>query len=71
MTSFVAIYRGQSVAAARLIAVSADPDLVADVSGRLLEKRPVEIQDAVVENLERGRRAALQLIQKEATSGQE
>jgi hypothetical protein len=37
MTSFVAVYRGQTVGEAKLIAVSADPNLVAEVSSRLLE----------------------------------
>ncbi len=66
MTSFVAIYRGQSVAEARLIAVSADPNLVSDVSIRLLQNTPAFNQDPVIETFENGRRAALRLIEREA-----
>ena len=66
MTTFVALYRGETVASARLVAVTADPALVADVSSRLLRIPPGETQDPVVGSLECGRRAALRLIHKEA-----
>jgi hypothetical protein len=65
-TSFVALYRGESVSSAQLVAVSADPGLVADVSRRLLRVPPAHDQDPVFSNLERGRRAALRLIQRES-----
>ncbi len=67
-TSFVAIYRGPTVASARLVAVSSDPTLVADVSARLLKSRSSEDSDPAAANLERGRRAALKVIHKEASS---
>ena len=67
MTTFVALYRGETVASAKLVAVTADPGLVADVSSRLLEGPPAPMQgDPVLAGLERGRRAALRLIRKEA-----
>ena len=66
MTTFIAIYRGHSVAEARLIAVSADPELVSQVTAELLRTRPPEGGDPVLSSLERGRRAALRLITKEA-----
>lgn len=67
MPSFVAVYRGPTVAEARLIAVSADPALVADVSGRLLQLSPDESDDRVLTTLEHGKRSALRLIRREAT----
>ena len=68
-TSFVALYRGESVSAARLVAVSTDPALVATVSDRLLRDQTEPEQDAVIANVERGRRAALRLIRSEARRG--
>lgn len=66
MTSFIAIYRGNTVADARLVAVSADPNLVLEVSQRLLEKQPAGYCDPVLDRLEGGKRAALRLIEQEA-----
>ena len=62
MTTFVAIYRGQSISSARLIALSADPNLVSDVSTRMLPERPEEMADPVIESVNRGRKNALRLI---------
>lgn len=66
-TTFVAIYRGQTVAEAKLIAVSADPLLVAEVSSKMLEKSDGS-KDQVITALEGGRRSALNLILQEAKS---
>lgn len=66
MTTFIALYRGQTIAEARIIAVSADPSLVADVSARMLQSQE-ENQDAVIAAFETGRRDALRLIKQEAT----
>jgi hypothetical protein len=66
MTSFIAIYRGASIGDARLIAVSTDPTIVADVSHRLLKAGRAEIEDPAIDRLERGRRSALRVINKEA-----
>ena len=65
-TSFVAIYRGSTIAGARLVAVSADPGLVADVCARLLESPAPNEPDTVAASIEHGRRAALRLIREEA-----
>jgi hypothetical protein len=64
MVSLVALYRGDSIATATLIAVSADPGLARDVAGRLLAQ-PVATADPVVAQVQRGRRAALRLIERE------
>jgi hypothetical protein len=39
-TSFLALYRGETVSGARIVALSADPQLVRDFAGRLLESPP-------------------------------
>ena len=65
-TSFVALYRGESISSARLVAVSADPFIVAAISDQLLRERQAGDQDSVIANLERGRHAALRVIHREA-----
>jgi hypothetical protein len=67
MTTFLALYRGQTIAEAKIIAVSADPGLVADVSSRLLERPMAGSHDPVIAQVEQGRRAVLELIKQEAT----
>ena len=68
MTTFIAVYRGSTIAEAKLIAVSADPAIVADVSTKLLDaSRETEV-DSVIASVERGRRQALRLIKKEAAN---
>ena len=67
MTTFLALYRGDSVSSAKLLALTADHELVRDFAARLLNK-PIEEQntDPVLEELERGRLRALQLVKSEA-----
>jgi hypothetical protein len=66
MTTFVAIYRGRTISDARLIALSADPALVADVTARILQERSAEESDPIIASLEKGRREALRLVQQES-----
>ncbi len=61
----LALYRGPSVAEAKIIAVSVDPDLVSYVAGRLLASRAAA-DDPVLAKLDQGRRGALRAIQREA-----
>ncbi len=70
MTSFIAVYRGLTVGQARLIAVSADPALVADVSSKMLEKTARD-EDKIINEIESGRRSALSLIVREAKAGKD
>lgn len=63
-TSFVALYRGRTISSARLVAVSADRRLAADVAARMRHE-PLLSEDDVVAEVERGRRAALRLIEGE------
>ena len=65
-TSFLALYRGESVSTAKLLALAADPQLVSDFAARMLEESDEREQDAVMRELERGRRRALHLVQGEA-----
>jgi hypothetical protein len=65
-TSFLVLYRGESISAAKLLALTADPQLVSDFAERMLDEPDEREQDAVVRELERGRRRALHLVQGEA-----
>jgi hypothetical protein len=64
-TTFLALYRGESVSNAKLLALTADPEIVHDFAGRLLAGPEAE-EDAVALELERGRRRALKLVESEA-----
>ena len=44
-TSFLALYRGETVSVARIVALSADPQLVRDFAGRLLESSPEQHEE--------------------------
>ncbi len=44
MTSFIALYRGETVAGSRLVALTADPKLVRDFTTRLVADDPAEEQ---------------------------
>ncbi len=67
MTTFLVLYRGDSVGASKLIALTAEPSLVADFAARMLQKPEEREPDAVLQELERGRRRALQLVKSEAS----
>ena len=66
MTTFLALYRGDSVNAAKLLTVTANPELVRDFAARLLEQPELQDPDPVLEELEQGRRRALQLVKSGA-----
>jgi hypothetical protein len=63
LATFLALYRGESVSAAKLLALTAEPALVRDFAARLLEES-VQTQDTdpVLGELEQGRRRALHLV---------
>lgn len=67
-TSFVTLYRGRTISSARLVAVSADRQLAADVAARM-HGQPLPSDDRVIDELERGRRAALRIVQAEVHDG--
>ena len=69
MVSFVALYRGDSLSSAELIAVSNDSDLVTRVAEGLLEvdaSRDPAVGDPVVGKIKQGRQAALQMVRDES-----
>ena len=65
MTSIVAVYRGDSESRLELVAASGDPDVVADVTARMLGASSPK-EDPVLQLLESGRRQALRLTNTEA-----
>ena len=67
-TTFIAIYRGSEIGKAELVAVSADPELVADVACRLLRGDPIDGpgSDPILSLSHEGRRRALRAIYLEA-----
>jgi hypothetical protein len=42
MTAFIALYKGETVAGARLVALTADPGLVQDFAAKLITEEPPE-----------------------------
>ncbi len=69
MVSFIALYRGPSLSAAELVAVSADPVLVGHVAGALLDERARAgsgTDDPATVALTEGKRHALELVRDEA-----
>ncbi len=70
MSTFIALYRGPSVSEARLVAVSSDAGLIRDVTAHLIGPSDEDdlSPDPVVRSIDRGRRAALRFILREASS---
>jgi hypothetical protein len=68
MHTFLALYRGRTVAEARMIVATADEELVAFVADKLL-RNPPDTTDPRVLSLERGKQAALRLVRQEARHG--
>jgi hypothetical protein len=67
MTTFLALYRGKTIAEAKMIAVTADPELVTAVATHLLDTPQPHDADPVIMTLERGRRGALRFIKQDAS----
>jgi hypothetical protein len=65
LASFIALYHGETIGAAKLVATTTDPELVRDFADRLLAKPREQEQDAVLQELENGRRRALRLVRNE------
>jgi hypothetical protein len=67
MISMVALYRGETLQTASLIAVSTDLQLVAQVAASLLREQAHDIpEDPAVSAARSGRRQALRLVYREA-----
>lgn len=65
MTNFIALYRGRTLNDARLIALSSDPALISDFTTRLVSE-PLREDDPALRELNKGRRRALKIVQKES-----
>jgi len=66
-TSFLALYRGRTVGEARMVAVCADPRIVADFAARLLEQPDPDAEDdPVLRAIEDARREGLRVVAQEA-----
>lgn len=64
--TFIALYRGQTIGSARVVAVSADPDVVIRFADELLQKNRRAELDPIMSAVDEGRREALQLVRDEA-----
>lgn len=66
MTSFLALYRGDSVATADLITLTADPEVVRDFADRMLSNPPPRTGDPARDAIRGGRVRALELVRDDA-----
>ena len=66
MTSFIALYRGETIGSARLVAATTDFEIVRDFAERMLSQPEEQEPDAILRELELGRRRALKLVRSEA-----
>lgn len=66
MTTFIALYRGSTVATAELVTASSDPDLVAYVARQLLRGRREPAGDRALDEKRNGVRRALRIVRREA-----
>ena len=69
MTTFVALYRGQIITEARLVAVSADPSFVAEVSSRILQVQSDESPDPVIARVDHGKARSAETDQAGSNRG--
>lgn len=68
MPSFIALYRGQTVAKAELVAVTADPEIVRRFAAEMLDEEADVDGDPVKTAVRDGRRRALELVRDGADS---
>lgn len=66
MVSFLALYRGESVGAAELVAVSTDPEIVGRFADDLLEQKKHAADDPVVDAIRKAERRGLRVVRDEA-----
>lgn len=67
MTTFVVLYRGDTINSAKMIAVAHDPNIVSLVADQLLHDQSAKTEaDPVLNALQTGREQALRAIQGES-----
>lgn len=71
MVSFLALYRGESLQSAELVAVSTNRELVAHVAEELLTGRAAQRKpdDPALDSIREGKNQALRLVRDEAQEG--
>jgi hypothetical protein len=62
MTTFIAVYRGDTVAGARIVALSADPEIVRDLAARLLESSPDRYEEP--ESVDSDKRRSMRVVKE-------
>lgn len=67
MATFLALYRGDSVSTAKLLALTAERELVREFAARLLQEPEDDGTDVVLREISNGRRRALQVVQAESS----
>ncbi len=65
MTTFLALYHGNTVNSSEILALTADRHIVEDFAARLLGEPSESPTDPVVSNIEEGRRRALEVVRDE------
>lgn len=66
MTTFLALYHGDTVNSSEILAITADPRVVGDFAARLLkEEAPRRSGDPVITSIDKGRRKALKAVRDE------
>ncbi len=68
MQDYLALYRGDRLSAAKIVAVSVDPNIVGDFAERMLSEPDKPEPDAVIRELDHGRRRALRLVTTDAAT---
>jgi hypothetical protein len=66
MVTFVALYRGESVAHAEVVGLSADPQIVAEFAARLMERSTRTELDPILAPKRRAERQVLRSVRAEA-----
>ncbi len=65
MTTFLALYHGNTVNSSEILALTADRHIVEDFAARLLREPPETPTNPVVGSIEEGRRRALEVVRDE------
>ena len=68
MTTFLALYSGEDASSATLLALTASPEIVSAFAARILAE-PVDANDLITLELERGKRRALALVRDDGDEG--
>lgn len=64
-TAFLVLYTGADVESARMVAVTAEPEIVREFTERMLDRERPVYGDPVADAVAQGRRQALELVRDE------